>query len=63
MKEGARAIMAEPLVAQHPLAAQFLFETHLRFDKSAAANGCPRLRPRGVTFLCSTLPSLELCCC
>ena len=46
MKEGARAIMAEPLVAQHPLAAQLVSETRPQLDTPTQAEGCPRLRPR-----------------
>ena len=62
MKEGARAIMAEPLVAQHPLATQLVSETHPQLDTPTQAEGCPRLRPR-VIPLCSSLSGLEVCCC
>jgi hypothetical protein len=62
MKEGARAIMAEPLVAQHPLAVQLVSETHPQLGTPTQAKGCPRLRPR-VIRLCSSLSGVEFCCC
>jgi hypothetical protein len=39
-------IMAEPLLARHPLMLQLLFETHPDFVESDQAAACPRLRPR-----------------
>ena len=62
MKEGARAIMAEPLVAQHALAAQLVSETHPQLDTPTQAEGCPRLRLRMIR-LCSSLSGMEFCCC
>ena len=52
MKDGARAIMAEPLLAQHPLTAQLVSETLPQFAASAQAECCPRLRPRVMPFFC-----------
>jgi hypothetical protein len=69
MKDGARAIMAEPLLAQHPLAAQLVAETLPQFAASARAECCPRLRPRVMPFfccamlLCSSLSALGVRCC
>jgi hypothetical protein len=40
------AIMDEPLVAQHPLALQLMYETHHDFVESKQAAACPRLLPR-----------------
>lgn len=48
----ATVLMAEPLVAKHPLLPQLLFETHPDFSREPRAPGdalvlsCPRLRPR-----------------
>ena len=39
-------MMAEPLVARHPLMVQLLFETHADFAESGQSAACPRLRPR-----------------
>ena len=39
-------MMAGPLVTQHALMAQFLFETHPEFAKAARAAGYPQLVPR-----------------
>ena len=38
--------MDEPLVAQHPLALQLMYETHHDFVESKQAAACPRLLPR-----------------
>ena len=49
------AIMAEPLVAQHALFLQLLYqETHPAFAASAEAVTCPRLLPR----MCHVLQAL-----
>jgi hypothetical protein len=49
------AIMAKPLVAQHVLFLQLLYqETHPAFAASAEAVTCPRLLPR----TCHVLPAL-----
>ena len=54
-------MMAEPLVRQHALIAQLLFETHQEFVKSAQAASCPRLVPRkgsklplDLSWMCTT---------
>jgi hypothetical protein len=46
MAEPSPAIMEDPLIAGHPLAAQLVYETHPHFAESAQAAACPRLRPR-----------------
>ena len=40
------AIMDEPLVAQHSLGMQLLYETHHDFAESEQAAACPRMQPR-----------------
>jgi hypothetical protein len=40
-------MMGEPLVSQHPLGMQLLYETTPDFAKSGKAADCPRLRHRG----------------
>ena len=39
-------MMAEPMMAQHPLAFQLHYETTKDFAESAQAAACPRRRPR-----------------
>jgi hypothetical protein len=46
MENSALAMMAEPLVAQHALMVQLMFETHPQFAQSGQVATCPRLRPR-----------------
>jgi hypothetical protein len=46
MRQPAAAIMAEPLAARHPFAAQLLAEVQPDFAGSALAAACPRMRPR-----------------
>jgi hypothetical protein len=46
MAKPGTAIMAEPLVAGHPLAFNMLYETTIEFAESAQAAACPRRRPR-----------------
>jgi hypothetical protein len=41
------AIMADPLVSQHPLGIQLMYEATPGFAKSEKAADCPRLRHRG----------------
>ena len=52
MMDGARALTAEPLVAQHALAAWLASETDPQCDASTQVEGCPRPRPR-VIPLCA----------
>jgi hypothetical protein len=56
MEAPAPAIMEEPLIAGHPLAAQLIYETHQHFGRSAQAATCPRLRPRKGQRLGGTPP-------
>ena len=46
MEEAPLLMMAETLVAQHPLAFQLLAEAHQGFANSAEAASCPRRQPR-----------------
>jgi hypothetical protein len=46
MQNPGPAIMREPLVTQHALGIQLLYETTPAFAESAQAAACPRLRPR-----------------
>jgi hypothetical protein len=46
MEDAPPLMMAEPLVAQHPLAFQLVSEAHPAFAKSAQAAICPRRQPR-----------------
>jgi hypothetical protein len=55
MQEPATAMMAEPLVRQHALIGELMFETHPDFAKSSQAASCPRLVPRK-----GTKPPLDL---
>jgi hypothetical protein len=47
MADAPAAIMAQPLVSQHPLALQLMYEASPGFAKSGKAADCPRLRHRG----------------
>ena len=47
MADAPSAIMEEPLVSQHPLGIQLMYEATPGFAKSEKAAGCPRLRHRG----------------
>jgi hypothetical protein len=46
MQKPVTTMMAEPLVTQHSLMIQLLFETHSEFATSTQAGDCPRLVPR-----------------
>jgi hypothetical protein len=46
MEKAPLLMMAEPLVAQHPLAFQLVSETHQVFAEAAEAATCPRRQPR-----------------
>jgi hypothetical protein len=47
MADAPSVIMSEPLVSQHPLALQLMYEASPGFAKSEKAAACPRLRHRG----------------
>jgi hypothetical protein len=47
MADAPSVIMAEPLVSEHPLALQLMYEASPGFAKSENAAVCPRLRHRG----------------
>jgi hypothetical protein len=60
MADAPAAIMEEPLVSQHPLALQLMYEATPGFAKSRKAAGCPRLRHRVSIALAQAARNPEL---